>query len=67
MKALIHNLRKKGEEMTKAKHTYHISFVTGHAAYFALVFIEGHGFYAITAGLLFGLSIIGSIFHWSGE
>lgn len=43
-----------------APHTLHY----GHIAYFAAVSIEGHGLYAILAGVLCVLSILNAIFHF---
>lgn len=38
-----------------------------HTSYFALVFIEGHGLYAVTGGMLCALSIANFFLHFSGE
>ena len=38
-----------------------------HTSYFALVFIEGHGLYAVTGGMLCLLSIANFFLHFSGE
>lgn len=38
-----------------------------HTSYFALVFIEGHGLYAVTGGLLCALSIANFFLHFTGE
>lgn len=35
-----------------------------HTAYFALVYIEGHGLYAITGGLLFLLAVLDFFLHF---
>lgn len=40
-------------------HTYHFYHTVAHCAYFAAVFIEGHGFYASFGGFLFLLTIYG--------
>lgn len=35
-----------------------------HTAYFAAVFVEGHGFYAATGGVLFLLAIVDFFLHY---
>lgn len=48
-----------------AKHeVLHRSYKGAHTSYFMLVFLEGHGFYAIAGGLLCVLSIADFFLHF---
>jgi len=48
-----------------AKHDLlHRSYKAGHTSYFMLVFIEGHGMYAMAGGLLFLLSLADFFLHF---
>lgn len=42
----------------------HSSYKGGHTTYFLAVFIEGHGFYALTGGFLFALCILDFFIHF---
>ena len=48
-----------------AKHeVLHRSYKGAHTSYFMLVFIEGHGMYAMAGGLLFLLSLADFFLHF---
>ena len=49
--------------ITKAE-LLHSSYKLGHTSYFALVFVEGHTFYAIVGGFLFLLSVADYFIHF---
>lgn len=42
----------------------HHSYKGVHTSYFALVFLEGHGFYAIAGGILFAMCIADFFLHF---
>lgn len=42
------------------RHCFHFS----HIGYFAAVAVEGHGYYASMAGILFVLSLLNAWFHF---
>lgn len=42
----------------------HRSYKGGHTAYFALVYLEGHGLYAVTGGALFLLAVLDWFLHF---
>lgn len=42
------------------------SYKVGHTSYFAFVFLEGHGYYALIGGFLFVLSVLDVFFHFEG-
>lgn len=64
MLARIRRIRFRIPERNDVLHRAHNGIHTG---YFALVFIEGHGLYAVAGGALCALSIANFFLHFTGE
>lgn len=47
----------------KLERHWHHAFIGGHAGYFSLVALEAHGTYAVAAGLLAVMVVVGAIMH----
>ena len=63
--AKLASLARRAHFRIPAKHeVLHRSYKGAHTSYFMLVFIEGHGMYAMAGGLLFLLSLADFFLHF---
>lgn len=67
MTAIFEKLKSARFRVPSVNECLHRSYKGMHSAYFLFVWLEGHGLYAVSGGILLGLSVADFFLHFEGD